>query len=112
MSVYDTENFAGRVKLAASYILQGRRTTRTFDTCFEMHDGDVVAAALYRRAENNPKLAEALPRYLNADLRAETVAKFAGIPTRELPEEARRTRAERRASFDALCAARDARQNG
>lgn len=95
MSVYDPENFAGRVNLAAAYISQGRNVScnRTFDTCFEMYDGDVVAAAVYRRAEKNPKLAANLPRYLSADLRAATVAKFAHIPTRKLADEARRVRA-------------------
>ena len=53
-SVYDTENFQGRVSLAALYISKGRETTRSFDTCFEMWDGDAVAVALLRRAERNP----------------------------------------------------------
>jgi hypothetical protein len=69
MSVYDPENFIGRVNLAASYIAAGRHTTRTFDTCFEMWDGDAVAAALVRRADANPsgKLAKNLFHYITED---------------------------------------------
>jgi hypothetical protein len=63
-SVYDPDNFAGRVNHACAVILSGRRTNRTFDTCFEMYDGAAVAAAVYQRAEKNPRMMEALPRYL------------------------------------------------
>lgn len=65
-SVYDPENFSGRVNFAASYIGAGRSTSRSFDTCFEMCDGDAVATALYRRVQKNPntKLAENIWRYL------------------------------------------------
>lgn len=99
MSVYDLDNFAGRVNLAAAYISQGRDVScnRTFDTCFEMYDGDVVAAALYRRAEKNQKLAANLPRYISQNLREETIARYAHIPTRKLAEEAARVRAEEKA---------------
>lgn len=93
-SVYDPENFAGRVNLAASYITKGYNTTRYFDTCFEMYDGDIVAVALYRRAEKNPKLAAALPRYLDASLREQTLAEYAHVPTRQLANAARERRAE------------------
>lgn len=66
-SVYDPENFAGRVNLAAFYMIQGREPTRAFDTCFEMYDGDAVGVALYRRmkASKDSGLAWGLPRYLN-----------------------------------------------
>lgn len=66
-SVYDPENFAGRVSLAAFYISQRRESSRAFDTCFEMYDGDAVAVALFRRAQKNPRsdLAGFLECYLN-----------------------------------------------
>lgn len=53
-SVYDPDNFAGRVNLAALYISEGRNSSRSFDTCFEMYDGAAVGLALMRRAEKNP----------------------------------------------------------
>lgn len=59
--------FSRRVTAAAAYIGGGRRTSRAFDSCFEMHDGDAVAVALMRRAEARPgtKLAANLWRYLS-----------------------------------------------
>lgn len=64
--VYEPDAYAARVKFAASYISQGRESTRAFDTCFEMYDGTAVALALYRRAKARPetKLAKNLWRYL------------------------------------------------
>ncbi|RWR30451.1 hypothetical protein D2T29_12325 [Sinirhodobacter populi] len=66
-SVYNPENFVGRVNLAASYISSSRNTSRSFDTCFEMYDGDAVSTALYRRVQKNPssKLAQNIWRYLS-----------------------------------------------
>lgn len=66
--VYDPKARAYRVQFVCSYILAGRATTRTFDACLEMGDGDEVAAEVYARALKNPKLMEALPRYLDAAL--------------------------------------------
>ncbi len=56
-----------RINFAASYIAAGRRTTRTFDTCFEMGDGEQVYNGLRQRAAKNPqgKLALNLYRYIN-----------------------------------------------
>jgi hypothetical protein len=67
--VYEQDNFAGRVKMAASYISQGRESTRAFDTCFEMWDGDAVAVALVRRSRKNPntKLAANIWKYIARD---------------------------------------------
>lgn len=98
-SVYESDNFAGRVNYAAAVISKQGKTTRHFDTCFEMYDGDVVACALWRRAEKNPKLAELLPRYISADLKAETMARYATIPTRDLGKEARKVREKADADF-------------
>ena len=52
---------------AASHMAQGRPITRGLDNCFENHDGDAVAVALYRRAQKKPegKLARNIWRYLN-----------------------------------------------
>lgn len=66
MSVYDKEAFAERVSLAARCIASGKGLdSRSFDTCFEMNDGDAVAAALYRRAKKNPALRVALFKRLS-----------------------------------------------
>lgn len=67
-SVYDENNFIGRVNYAASVISRKGGNTRHFDTCFEMYDGDAVAAALYRRSLKNERLAINMPRYVNMDL--------------------------------------------
>lgn len=68
-SVYDADNFAGRVNLAALYISEGRESSRSFDTCFEMDDGEAVGLALYRRAQKSPDsaLARNLSRYLRPE---------------------------------------------
>ena len=67
MGVYHAYDFNCRVNLAASTIAKGGQTSRKFDTCFEMHDGDAVVAALVRRAANNLALAKNLPRYISAE---------------------------------------------
>ncbi len=72
MSVYDPKAFQERVNFAASVITAGRQTTRHFDTCFEMNDGDKVAAALWRRVDRNPntKLARNIGRYIRREVEA------------------------------------------
>lgn len=90
------DNFAGRVAYAAATIAAGRRTTRSFDNCFENWDGDEVAVAVYRRSMKNPKIAANLFRYLGRDSVMEAVARFADVPTRDLPKRAAETRARRR----------------
>ena len=74
------ENFAGRVKHAASVISSGRRTNRSFDNCFENYDGDAVAAALVRRARKNPstQLAANLWRYVSRERAEAAAAKLEG----------------------------------
>lgn len=109
-SVYDLDNFAGRVNYAAQVISNGRETTRSFDTCFEMSDGDQVAAALLRRAENNPKLAAMLPRYLSLDSVRRYAETIADVPTRDLPRLAREARERRAAAHAAWMADLDAKQ--
>ena len=67
MSVYDTEAFAERVSLACAVIASGGETTRTFDTCCEMSDGDAVAVAVYRRSRRNPDIRRNIWRYLSRE---------------------------------------------
>ncbi len=52
--------------MAARVIESGQRTTRAFDTCFEMGDGAAVVTALIRRSEKRPELARRLPEYICA----------------------------------------------
>ncbi len=66
--VYDPKEQKARVNFVCARILSGAQTTRTFDSCLEMGDGDEVAANVYRRALKNPRLMEALPRYLVVDM--------------------------------------------
>ena len=68
--VYERDAFLYRIEFAAAVISRGGNTTRSFDTCFESNDGDMVSAALVRRAKANPtgNLAENLYRYISKDL--------------------------------------------
>jgi hypothetical protein len=93
-SPYDPDAFATRVNFAASYIAAGRRTTRTFDTCCEMNDGDAVAVAVYRRSLNNPKLRANLWRYFGRALVVQLAYENRRRPTRSLPAWAAQLRAE------------------
>lgn len=97
------DNFAGRVNYAAKVIVSGRPSTRAFDNCFENYDGDVVSAALVRRAERNKRLAENLPRYLNTELALKAFERFKGL---NLTEEARKAREEAKAKFNKFMEAR------
>lgn len=99
MHVNRYENFKGRVDYAARVIAKGtRNTTRTFDSCFENHDGDAVVAALARRAEKNPKLAANLTIYLTPETIATCREKYYG---QDLTEVARRLREEGQIAFEA-----------
>lgn len=93
----DPENFAGRVSYAAKVISAGRRTDgRAFDNCFENRDGDIVAVALMRRAEKNPKLAANIFRFISEPITRQNVADYAHVPTRGLPAEAALMRERKR----------------
>jgi hypothetical protein len=95
-SVYDPDNFSGRVNYAAQCFMRGLRCTRHFDTCFEMADGDAVVAALVRRSAKNPKLRAAIASQYRDGFPqgwTNTAARLAHVPTRGLPVEARRQRA-------------------
>ena len=54
-----------RVNYAARVIREGRNTSRKFNSCFEMGDGDLVLAALVARADKSKgKLADNLANYI------------------------------------------------
>lgn len=80
-AVYQSDNFDGRVNLAANYISQGRDTTRTFDSCFEMGDGSAVALALVARAQAKPegRLSQNLWRYLSKEVVDGDIAKHGAV---------------------------------
>jgi hypothetical protein len=61
------ETTIDRVNFAVRVILRGGNTTRNFDGCFENDDSTQVAAGVYRRALKNPRLMQALPRYLDLE---------------------------------------------
>ena len=86
--VYGTWNFQARVNFAAQAISRSYETTRLFDTCFEMDDGDFVVVALYRRSVNNPKLANNLWRYLRQESVMEKVEEHARLSRQELKQAA------------------------
>lgn len=93
--VYQREAFEARVSYAAKCFMLGI-SSRSFDTCFEMGDGDLVVTALVRRAMKNPRLKEKIGRGWT-DLQdglptrwVETAARYAHIPRRKLAEESRK----------------------
>lgn len=93
--VYEREAFEARVNYAAKCFMLGI-SSRSFDTCFGMGDGDLVVAALVRRAMKNPRLKEKIGQGWK-DLRdglpigwVETAAKYAHIPRRKLREESQK----------------------
>lgn len=91
---YTPDAFAYRVNFAARVICSGARTTRSFDTCFEMADGDAVAVALYRRARTNPKLRANLYKYLSRTTLVPEAFAARRRDTRDLGKWARELRAE------------------
>lgn len=103
-----SEDFAGRVNYAAAVISNGRSTSRAFDNCFENHDGDEVCAVLVRRAENNPRLAANIWRYLSRDSVMAAAERLKDVPTRQMAAHAAETRARCNREFDAMMAKREA----
>lgn len=102
-SVYDRDNYAGRVNYAAKCFMRGTSGTRHFDTCFENGDGSIVVTALVRRAQTNKKLYDAIARQWSGTFPQqwlETAAKYADVPTRKLAEKAAEVRREAAESFD------------
>jgi hypothetical protein len=102
-SVYESsdDGFRARIAFAAAYILACRRTTRHFDTCFEMDDGHEVMAGILQRAAKNPKLAAALPRYLSGQPTDPEIAPLMALTRAQLVAHARATRNKAQALFNA-----------
>ena len=63
---------------AASYISAGRKTNRSFDSCFEWYGRHAVAVTLYRRAQKRPdtKMAQNLFKYLDRQTVLEDVEEY------------------------------------
>lgn len=101
------DDFSGRVNYAAAVISNNRATSRAFDSCFENHDGDEVAAILVRRAEKNPRLAANIWRYLSRETVMAAAERLTHIPTRQMAAHAAETRARCRQEFDAMMARRE-----
>jgi hypothetical protein len=102
------ENFHGRVNYAIRCFFRGRSATQTrsFDDCFEMHDGDLVVTAIVRRARRDSDLYQAIGRawvsYDDEDPQfpadwLTTAAKFSHV--RNLAGAARQMRSARRQEF-------------
>ena len=104
--VHDPNSYQARINYAAQCIMRGVRS-RTFDSCFEMNDGDAVVTALVRRANKNQKLYDAIARDWGGEFPAlwkETAGKYEAVPTRQLGALAAELRAESQARLDAWIA--------
>lgn len=90
MDVYRASAFEDRVNYAAACIVSGYTNGRHFDTCFEMGDADYVAAALVRRALNNPtgKLAERLFKVINREMSLQNYEDTKHLTRKQLREQA------------------------
>ncbi len=115
MRLYRTNlpgSFQARVNLAAAYISAGRPHSRAFDDCFEMHDGDFVATALWRRVQKRPNtnLAMNIHKYLGKARLEATANQFADVQDADLPARAQAHCEEVCRRFDAMMAERAARQ--
>ena len=111
MRVHDNDAFQYRVNYAAKVISQGGNTTRAFDSCFEMYDGEEVATILYRRSLKNPRLRENIWKRLCEKTVMESVAKLSHISTRDMPKQAAETRSRRALAAAAWQAERDAERD-
>lgn len=101
-SVYDNDNFAGRVNYAATVISRKGGHTRHFDTCFEMYDGMEVAVAVYRRSLRNPKLAANIWTYLGKEMVMRNVEELKHVRTRDLAARAAQSRARSKAATEKM----------
>jgi len=85
-SVYDEENYAGRVNYAATVIARKGRHTRHFDTTCEMDDGDFVVVAVYRRSLSNPNIAKNIFDYFNKKITLDLAEKYKDVLTSKLKD--------------------------
>src|SRR5256885_9905448 len=92
MDVYKPESFEDRVNYAASVISKGKllMNGRHFDTCFEMLDGNFVAAALVRRTLKNPntKLSANLFRFIDEKIALQNHEDTKHLTRKQLREQA------------------------
>jgi prenyltransferase beta subunit len=100
---YEPNNFEGRVNYAARCISSGHihgRNERIFDTCFEMWDGDQVAAALVRRILLQPhsRLADKLFTVLDRERAMQHYEETKHLTRKQLADAARDERARREAA--------------
>ena len=110
--VYAPDAFTARVAFAAAVIARGVETSRKFDTCFEMYDGDAVAAGLMRRAKANPEgnLARNLFRYIGEAGALENYEQTKHLTARGLAEFAAKLRADAETAWKEQTATRDAKR--
>jgi hypothetical protein len=110
--VYAPDAFASRVAFAAALIARGGETSRRFDTCFEMYDGDAVAAGLMRRAKANPegKLARNLFSYICEAGALEHYEQTKHLTARGLAEFAAKLRGYAETAWKEQTATRDAKR--
>jgi len=85
---YDRDALSVRVNYAAQCIRKGSTGGRSFDTCFEMNDGEFVVTLLVRKAERDPDFAAAMLRYWRGDPNygswKKTAAQHAGVSDKTL----------------------------
>jgi hypothetical protein len=91
-------SFQQRVNYAAQSIRNQDTKNREFDSCFEMHDGDLVAAALVRRARQDAELYAAMLLWQTKGRSAELPAEWleAERKYKSEPSLARKARTVRR----------------
>ncbi len=95
MNTPNPDAFTRRVNLALSLIGAGQTNTRSFDACFEMYDGELVAVAVYRRAQTDPALLARLWRGLGQASTLAAVTQYASCADQSLPRLARQLRTQR-----------------
>lgn len=103
LSVYEPDNFQARVDYAVLCAIRGTTQGRSFDTCFEMWDGEFVLEAVRRRAERNPKLAAVMHVFSQPHLER-VKAQFSAMSRKELKEAAATERKRCQAASDARIA--------
>ncbi len=99
--VYREDAYAYRVAFAAAVIARKGACTRVFDTCFEMHDGAAVSAALVRRAKANPTgpLALNLFSYIDKERTELAYEETKHLSLEGLSNYARKLRAQAKSEF-------------
>jgi len=85
-----------RARKAAGYIKAGKTHGRELDDAFENYDGDEMCAALWRMAQKDPALKNALIKeWGKLDSFLEQAQKFASLTNEELSARAEQSRADK-----------------